>query len=746
MHTTSPKIRPFGIAFVILIACLVVSARTAEAAGASRPVVRYGTLCAADGNLLRGMPINIGLRNSAAVNSWATNLSNLRNFRDQLHENAVRICFFDGRYGDSRALSINQVTGYADAIVNNAESLGIYVIIDYHSALEVYGTGQAWDPLKWWAVIAPRYKDRTCVIYELLNEPCSGPPGTMTNDSAIYAIVRKAAPNTPVVHISTMQITGSWVTGLITLSNKCGFDWKAGKDVFGYHTYAGSVAASIKELQAAGIPSICTEWGYAEDPWKPATLDGYVRQSEFFERNCMSAIDWHDWGVSNPLDHGLNLLLPDAIARKYAWWLSTPSAPTGVSAQVIDAAAIRLTWGQPADTGNGLIGYLVFRNGQEIAQLKAGTFDDTGLSASTAYQYQVATLCVGAIQSPKSAITSVAMPADAAPPTIALASGTGDGRMVRIVFSEPVEQGSAQAAANYSIDNGVLIASAVLGNDQKTVLLTTSPLAKNVTYTLTVNNVRDRASSPNSIAPNTRAGFAYRDGITRIRLYARPNYSVPIGTRLIGGTFEATGGSPTSGPYTVLATIPLSDPIIGWADITTFVNIDTGFQFVRFRLSPFARCNVADLEFWSGDRKAAGTPFGSAITSTNDFSRAFDGNTATYFDCSQSDSSYAGLQITGWAAPAGVKRPMTAGVSPSSLTINGHRIIIALPIGSLAGEHAVSMYDSRGTRLETLTALQDKNGRAEVSFDKIRALPSGQYIVAVKSGKVDMIRAFAIAR
>jgi hypothetical protein len=249
----------------------------------------------------------------------------------------------------------------------------------------------------------------------------------------------------------------------------------------------------------------------------------------------MSWIDWHDWWIANPLDHGLNLLLPDAAAKKYAWWTSTPSAPANVAAQAINSASVILTWDKPADTGNGLVRYLVYRNGQEIGKPKTGPFIDTGLSASATYQYEVSALCVGAIESPKSVKTAVTTPADAAPPAIALASGAGDGKTVWIIFSEPVEQSSAQTAGNYTIDNGISIASAALGPDQKTVTVTTSALTKGVTYSLTVNNIRDRAASPNTIAQNTRASFTYVEGITRIRLYPRPNYSVPIGTRLIGG-------------------------------------------------------------------------------------------------------------------------------------------------------------------------------------------------------------------
>ena len=64
-------------------------------------------------------------------------------------------------------------------------------------------------------------------------------------------------------------------------------------------------------------------------------------------------------------------------------------------------------------------------------------------------------------------------------------------------------------ASNYAIDNGISLSGATLEPDLKTVILVTSALLEDVTYTLTVNGVRDRANSPNTIAPNSTATFTY---------------------------------------------------------------------------------------------------------------------------------------------------------------------------------------------------------------------------------------------
>src|SRR6185503_8690361 len=97
---------------------------------------------------------------------------------------------------------------------------------------------------------------------------------------------------------------------------------------------------------------------------------------------------------------------------------------------------------------------------------------------------------------------------DTTPPTISSVGNLGDNDIITVVFSEPVEIATATAIANYAINNGVSVLNATFGVDARTIVLTTTPLAVNVNYTLTVNNVRDRAAAPNTIAANTQRTFS----------------------------------------------------------------------------------------------------------------------------------------------------------------------------------------------------------------------------------------------
>ena len=78
---------------------------------------------------------------------------------------------------------------------------------------------------------------------------------------------------------------------------------------------------------------------------------------------------------------------------------------------------------------------------------------------------------------------------------------------VEIVFSKPVAVTSATNLANYAFTNGTAVTGAVMAANNLTVLLTTAPLVYGSNYAIVMNNIRDQASTPNTIAANTLAGF-----------------------------------------------------------------------------------------------------------------------------------------------------------------------------------------------------------------------------------------------
>ncbi len=97
---------------------------------------------------------------------------------------------------------------------------------------------------------------------------------------------------------------------------------------------------------------------------------------------------------------------------------------------------------------------------------------------------------------------------DTTRPTIVNVANLGENTRLTVFYSEPVELASATNASNYSLSHGAQVISAQWAGDDQAVLLETSPLDSGVTYTLTVNDVRDRAATPNAILPDSQAMFS----------------------------------------------------------------------------------------------------------------------------------------------------------------------------------------------------------------------------------------------
>lgn len=66
---------------------------------------------------------------------------------------------------------------------------------------------------------------------------------------------------------------------------------------------------------------------------------------------------------------------------------------------------------------------------------------------------------------------------------------------VEVHFSEVLDKASAETVANYTLNNNLTVSAAKLGEDNKTVTLTTSAMTEGTAYELTVNGVKDEAGN-----------------------------------------------------------------------------------------------------------------------------------------------------------------------------------------------------------------------------------------------------------
>lgn len=79
-------------------------------------------------------------------------------------------------------------------------------------------------------------------------------------------------------------------------------------------------------------------------------------------------------------------------------------------------------------------------------------------------------------------------------PTVIMARSE-DARSLEVIFSEPVNEGDASYAGNYSIDNDLIVYSASKVSPS-TYLLVTSRQVEGLLYTVTVSNIRDTSGEP----------------------------------------------------------------------------------------------------------------------------------------------------------------------------------------------------------------------------------------------------------
>ena len=166
--------------------------------------------------------------------------------------------------------------------------------------------------------------------------------------------------------------------------------------------------------------------------------------------------------------------------------------------------------------------------------------------------------------------TLTATPPDTTPPAL-LDVASGDPERVVVIFNNPIERAGAETAENYVIDRGVQVLSAALAPDATTVRLQTSRLRQDTPYALTVSNVRDRARSVHTLAPNTCEAFRYTG------LYAwwkLDEGQGDVARDYSGNGHQGTLNGPSGGPQWVSSDRGLALRFSGAGD---FVESDTFF-------------------------------------------------------------------------------------------------------------------------------------------------------------------------
>ncbi len=245
------------------------SVQQAKATDRGRPQVINNTIMTDTGVPLRGE--NPRRDDSAARNdpSWWANL------RDNYHLNTVRVLVYrppqnyPGGCGNNCNLpTAQQIIPDLDEWVDRASEQGFYVIIDYHPV----GGRDETDATEWWSVIAPRYKNRTHVIYEVTNEP-GGAGGPLARYMERMRVrIRQDAPNTFLILWSVENAQDNSIDAVLQYTpTEINADWN--KAAVGIHMYWGYNYSKVQQLKNT-YPVLNTEiGGWNEQDYMSVTAD-----------------------------------------------------------------------------------------------------------------------------------------------------------------------------------------------------------------------------------------------------------------------------------------------------------------------------------------------------------------------------------------------------------------------------------------------------------------------------------------
>jgi len=174
--------------------------------------------------------------------------------------------------------------------------------------------------------------------------------------------------------------------------------------------------------------------------------------------------------------------------------------PTNLTVVEGGSATFSVRLAQPATAA-----YQWLRNSVKVPGATNSSYILASVSMSDSNS-QFSCFISNAVGNTNSSTATLAVLPDTTPPSLVRAFNIGNNN-VWVVFSEPVETASATSITNYALSAGISISAASFGPDTKTIVLTTAALTFGNNYTLSVNNVRDRAATPNTIAPNSQATF-----------------------------------------------------------------------------------------------------------------------------------------------------------------------------------------------------------------------------------------------
>jgi hypothetical protein len=173
-----------------------------------------------------------------------------------------------------------------------------------------------------------------------------------------------------------------------------------------------------------------------------------------------------------------------------------PSAPLIVTGNSPRYDLAQLQWSEASDPDTGILSYNVYRDGKKIGSTLALSYRDSLLAEHTTYDFAVRAVNLHGLEGPGRTLT-FRTPADTIPPAIQAVSAPGAGNIL-VAFDEPVARAVGPPATSFAISGDIDVTAVSAGNDARTVVISTTGMQGEATYTLTVTGILDRANTPNT--------------------------------------------------------------------------------------------------------------------------------------------------------------------------------------------------------------------------------------------------------
>src|SRR5438552_2931810 len=194
---------------------------------------------------------------------------------------------------------------------------------------------------------------------------------------------------------------------------------------------AGSAADTTPPSTPTGLTGAAAGSTGANLAWSASTdnvgVTGYIVRRNGVQVATPDTTSFADTGLSAATTYSYSVSARDAAGNISPYSASVsvttasvadttaPSTPSGLTGAAAGSTGASLSWSASTDNV-GVTGYIVRRNGVQVATPATTSFADTGLSVATTYSYTVAARDAAGNLSPNSTSVSITI-ADTTPPT-----------------------------------------------------------------------------------------------------------------------------------------------------------------------------------------------------------------------------------------------------------------------------------------------------------------------------------------